>query len=56
MKGLVYTAAKNLDESIAVVIFNSNKESYELKLSLGINNYEINIGPRTQQTIHLQSN
>ncbi|WP_300007741.1 glycoside hydrolase family 30 protein [uncultured Dokdonia sp.] len=53
---LIYTAAKNIDGSIAVVVFNKNHEVYELTLGLETSRYNIKIGPRTLQTIHIQNN
>lgn len=55
VEGLIYTAAQNVDGSIAVVVFNKNKNSYDLSLSLEGQDYEVAIGPRTMQTIHLRS-
>jgi len=54
IEGLIHTAAKNPDGSIAVVVFNRNKESYQLSLNIETNNHKVLIGPRTMQTIHLQ--
>ena len=56
VNGLIYTAAKNTDGSIAVVVFNKNQEKYVLTFSLENEEYNINIGPRTLQTIHLKPN
>lgn len=55
VEGLTYTAAKNPDGSIALVIFNRNEENYELALTLETNTYKLQIAPRALQTIHLQS-
>lgn len=55
VEGIIYTAAKNPDGSIAVVVFNKNEENYALELALEESNYTIQIGPRTMQTIHLQA-
>ncbi|MGR7814312.1 glycoside hydrolase family 30 protein [Lacinutrix undariae] len=55
-EGLIYTAAKNTDGSIAVVIFNRNKENYQLALNLGTETYTSQIAPRAVQTIHLKLN
>jgi len=52
--GLIYTAAKNKDGSVAVIVFNRNRKSYHLNLSLGNDDFEIEIGPRALQTIHLK--
>lgn len=56
VNGLIYTAAKNIDGSIAVVVFNRNNEDYELTLELETSSYTIKIGSRTLQTIHIQNN
>ncbi|WP_299781246.1 glycoside hydrolase family 30 protein [uncultured Formosa sp.] len=53
--GLIYTAAKNTDGSIAVVVFNKNEESYLLNLTLNNSIYTTQIAPRAMQTILLQS-
>ena len=51
---LIYTAAKNPDGSIAVVVFNKNEETYNLSLVLNTETYNIQIAPRAMLTIHLQ--
>ncbi|MGV6831413.1 MAG: glycoside hydrolase family 30 protein [bacterium] len=51
--GVTYTVAKNEDDSIVVVIFNSNKEPYELDITLEEGIYTSIIAPRSLQTIHL---
>ncbi|WP_299685425.1 glycoside hydrolase family 30 protein [uncultured Dokdonia sp.] len=56
VNGLIYTAAKNIDGSIAVVVFNRNNEEYELTLEHETSNYTIKIGPRTLQTTHIHNN
>lgn len=53
-KGLIYTAAKNTDDSIAIVVFNKNKESTELSFRIDEELYTSKIPPRAMQTIHLQ--
>jgi glucosylceramidase len=55
VKGLIYTAAKNPDGSIAVVIYNNNEDVYELSIKLETNTYTTQIAPKAMQTIHLQS-
>jgi glucosylceramidase len=55
IKGLIYTAAKNTDGSIALVVFNKNEEVYELSITLESKNYTTKIAPRAVQTIHLHS-
>jgi glucosylceramidase len=54
VKGLIYTAAKNTDGSIAVVVYNNNEEVYELSILLEANTYTTQIAPKAIQTIHLQ--
>ena len=54
VKGLIYTAAKNPDGSIAVVVFNKNKEDYELSIALDANTYTTQIAPGAIQTLHLR--
>lgn len=54
IEGLVYTAAKNPDGSLAVVVFNRNEDSYQLDLTIGAESYKTQIAPRAMQTIHLQ--
>jgi len=53
VEGLIYTAAKNIDGSIAVVVFNKNETVYQLSLTLGTETYTSEIAPRAVQTIHL---
>ncbi len=52
--GIIYTAAKNPDQSIAVVVYNKNEKSYNLDLSIANESYMVNIEPNTMQTIHLR--
>jgi glucosylceramidase len=54
-KGLIYTAAKNTDGSIALVVFNKNEEAYELSIALETKNFTTKIAPRAVQTILLRS-
>ncbi|MBT8422097.1 MAG: glycosyl hydrolase family 30, partial [Gammaproteobacteria bacterium] len=54
--GLIRTAAKNPDGSIAVVLFNRNTERLEYNLRLGAHAYTAHIAPRAMQTIHLRHN
>ncbi|MDC0177355.1 hypothetical protein OAJ14_04305 [Polaribacter sp.] len=56
LEGLVYTAAKNTDGSIVVVVFNKTTEPLELKLTLKSNTHKIQIEPRALQTINFQNN
>ena len=55
VEGLIYTAAKNPDGSIALVIFNKNEEPHNLSIALDNNTYELKITPRTMQTIHIHN-
>lgn len=55
IEGLIYTAAKNTDGSIAIVVFNKNDEALQLSLSLETNTFTTKIAPRAIQTIHLHS-
>ena len=50
-KDLMVTAAKNPDNSIAVVVFNEGKEVKNINLSLGENNVNIQISGQAIQTI-----
>lgn len=52
VEGLIYTAAKNPDGSIAVVIFNRSEEAREVSLALGTESYETRIAPRAMQTVY----
>ena len=52
---IIYTAAKNTDDSIALVIFNKNEDVYELSITLESKTYTIQISPKAIQTIHIQS-
>ncbi|OIQ27078.1 MAG: hypothetical protein BM564_13455 [Bacteroidetes bacterium MedPE-SWsnd-G2] len=54
LKGISYTAAKNEDESIAVIVFNANEVPYQLSLALNGYTYSCSIPPRALQTIHLK--
>ncbi|MDP5082253.1 MAG: hypothetical protein NWP87_06305 [Winogradskyella sp.] len=54
VKGVAYTGAKNEDGSIVLVIFNGNKEPYELSVSIENGTYLSKIPPRCLQTIHLE--
>lgn len=52
--GLIFTAAKNTDGSIAVVIFNRNNEEQSVSIELEDDSYSLTIAPRALQTIHLK--
>lgn len=56
LEGVIYTAAKNIDGSIACVIFNRNEKSYELSLSIEGSTFTIQVPPRAMQTLHIQDN
>ncbi|WP_340155161.1 glycoside hydrolase family 30 protein [uncultured Winogradskyella sp.] len=51
--GLIYTAAKNTDGSIAIVVFNNNDEAYELSLTIEGKTFTTEVAPRAMQTIVL---
>jgi len=55
-EGLIYTAAQNIDNSIVLVMYNSNPMPYDVNLSLDSKTYTSEIGPRTMQTIQLRKN
>ena len=50
-KDLMVTAAKNPDNSIAVVVFNEGKKAKNINLSLGENNIDLQISGQAIQTI-----
>lgn len=54
-EGIIYTAAKNTDGSIAVVVFNKNDKAYELSITLETKTFTMQIAPRALQTIHLRN-
>ena len=53
--GITYTAAKNTDGSIALVVYNKNEKAHELNITLKSKTYTVQISPRSLQTIHLKS-
>ncbi len=53
--GLVYSAAKNTDGSIAIIVFNKNDVSQDLSLIIEDQNYSSRILPNAIQTIYLKS-
>ncbi|MEQ9298647.1 MAG: glycoside hydrolase family 30 protein, partial [Cyclobacteriaceae bacterium] len=55
VEGLIYTAAKNTDGSIVVVVFNRSEESHELSITLESASYTTQIAPRAMQTVHFIS-
>ena len=52
---IMVTAAKNLDESIAVVVFNEDAEAKSLSLSLNGKNVDLRISGQALQTIIIQN-
>ncbi len=52
---IMVTAAKNLDESIAVVVFNEDAEAKNLSLSLNGKNVDLRISGQALQTIIIQN-
>lgn len=52
--GVIYTAAKNTDGSIALVAFNRNEQAYNLEVTLSDSTFELDIAPRAMQTIHIK--
>lgn len=55
IEGLIYTAAKNTDGSIAFVVYNNNEEAYKLSLTLETKTFIIKVAPKGMQTIHLHN-
>ncbi len=54
LKGLIYTAAKNPDGSIAIVVYNNNEEGYEVSIKLETKTYTSEIAAKAIETIILQ--
>jgi glucosylceramidase len=52
--GLIYTAAKNIDGSLVLVIFNKNEVGYSINLELEGQFYNMKMAPRALQTIYLR--
>ena len=52
--GLIYTAAKNTDDSIAIVVFNKNDEETELSFKIDNEIYSTKIASKSMQTVHLK--
>lgn len=50
-EGLIYTAAKNIDGSIAIVIYNKNEDAFNVSLTLDSKAFTTTIAPRAVQTI-----
>ncbi|QNK78359.1 glycoside hydrolase family 30 protein [Winogradskyella undariae] len=55
VEGLIYTAAKNTDGSIAVVVYNNNDVAHEISLKLETKNFTVQIAPKALQTILLSN-
>ncbi|AXG70005.1 glucuronoxylanase XynC [Kordia sp. SMS9] len=55
-EGIVYTAAKNPDKSIAVVVFNKTEKPVGIEFTLQNETHNIEIAPRALQTIHFKNN
>ena len=54
-KDFAYTAAKNVDGSIALVVFNQKKEARNINIEIENQSYEISIAPYAMQTVVLNS-
>jgi glucosylceramidase len=54
-EGVIYTAARNIDGTIAVVIYNNNSEPYEISLELGENTKTTQIAAKAMQTIYFKN-
>ncbi len=54
IEGLIYTAAKNTDGSIAIVVFNNNDEETELSFKIKDETYTFTIAKKAMQTIELK--
>jgi glucosylceramidase len=50
---LIYTAAKNVDNSIVLILYNKNEDLYDINISIKSETYQVNLGPKTMQTIYL---
>lgn len=55
MQGIAHTAAKNVDGSIALVVYNSTTEAREISIQLDATTHTVQMPPRAVQTITLQS-
>ncbi|NRR93261.1 glycoside hydrolase family 30 protein [Winogradskyella undariae] len=55
VNGIIYTAAKNTDGSIAVVVYNNNDVAHEISLKLETKNYTVQIAAKAVQTILLSN-
>ncbi|RPD94575.1 glycosyl hydrolase family 30 [Aureibaculum marinum] len=55
VEGLIYTAAKNTDGSIAIVVYNNNEEPYRLAIAIEADSYTTQIAPKAMQTILLRT-
>lgn len=52
--GIIYTTAKNKDGSLVLVIYNNNKDSFEISLNIENDNYSSIIEAKAMQTIVLK--
>jgi len=55
VEGIIYTAAKNTDGSIAVVVYNNNDVAHEISLKLDTKTYTVQIAAKAVQTILLSN-
>jgi len=55
LDGLIYTAAKNKDGTMAVVVFNKNDKAQDISLIIDGQKYSSIISPNAIQTIYLKS-
>jgi glucosylceramidase len=54
LNGIIYTAARNIDDSIVLVIFNGLDEAYEISISIDSESYKSVIAARSLQTLVLE--
>ncbi|WP_298497828.1 glycoside hydrolase family 30 protein [uncultured Algibacter sp.] len=55
IEGVTYTAAKNTDGTMALIVYNSNEKPLNIALELEGQTYNTQIAPRAMQTIHFKS-
>ncbi|MUU77624.1 glycoside hydrolase family 30 protein [Winogradskyella endarachnes] len=55
-EGLIYTAAKNTDDSISIIIYNKNEEVFNVSLNLDNKTFTTTIAPRAVQTVVIRNN
>jgi len=53
--GIIYTAAKNIDGSIAIVIFNQRKEATAIEIDIDGETHKTTLAPRAMQTVLLRA-